>query len=135
MGPQDASRRPPKGERSAWGGPAPNHTRPVFPVTDQPRPPPQGVPMRAPTHPGRFLEKQYLVPLGINQTRAAVLLGVSRRRVNELVMGHRAMSPDTALRCAQAFGWPAAHWLALQSEWDAWTAWQSIRQAHAGPRG
>ena len=71
------------------------------PVPRQPHTPPPGVPLRAPVHPGRFLERQYLVPLGISQTRAARLLGVSRRRVNELVMGHRAMSPDTALRCAK----------------------------------
>ena len=100
--------------------------RPVS-VADAPRTPPRGVPMRAPTHPGRFLEKQYLVPLGINQTRAAQLLGVSRRRVNELVMGHRAMSPDTALRCAIAFGTSATFWLEMQAHWDCYQAWRAMR--------
>jgi addiction module HigA family antidote len=101
----------------------------------RPLAPPAGVRRRAPMHPGRFLERHFLKPLALTQSEAARRLGVSRRRVHELVHGQRAMSADTALRCAQAFGWPAAHWLALQSEWDAWTAWQSIRQAHAGPRG
>jgi addiction module HigA family antidote len=94
---------------------------------------PAGVPLRAPVHPGRFLERQYLQPLGINQTQAAQLLGVSRRRVNELVMGHRAMSADTALRCAMAFGTPAAYWLTLQAHWDCFHAWRTLRaQVRAG---
>ena len=95
--------------------------------------PPSGVPLRQPAHPGRFLERQYLVPLGISQTRAAELLGVSRRRVNELVMGHRAMSPDTAVRCAIAFGTSATFWLNLQASWDCHQAWRLLReQARAG---
>ena len=90
---------------------------------------PAGVPLRVPVHPGHFLDKHYLQPLGINQTRAAQLLGVSRRRVNELVMGHRAMSPDTAVRCALAFGASAAFWLHLQANWDAFHAWRALRAA------
>lgn len=97
------------------------------PVPRQPLTPPPGVPRRAPVHPGRFLERQYLVPLGISQTLAARLLGVSRRRVNELVMGHRAMSPDTALRCAMAFGTSATFWLELQAHWDCYHAWRAMR--------
>lgn len=94
---------------------------------------PPGVPLRVPLHPGRFLEKQFLQPLGISQTRAAELLGVSRRRINELVMGHRAMSPDTAVRCAIAFGTSASFWLQLQANWDCHHAWRVLReQARAG---
>lgn len=93
-----------------------------------PMPTPAGVPLRVPQHPGRFLERQYLVPLGITQTRAAELLGVSRRRVNELVMGHRAMSPDTAVRCAIAFGTSASFWLQLQANWDCHQAWRALRE-------
>jgi len=95
--------------------------------------PPAGVPLRVPVHPGRFLEKQYLHPLGITQTRLAELLGVSRRRVNELVMGHRAMSPDTAVRCAMTFGTSATFWLSLQANWDSFHAWRHLReQARSG---
>ena len=65
---------------------------------------PQGVPLRAPEHPGRFLERQFLKPLKLTQGQAARLLGVSRRRLNEIVVGRRSLSPDTALRCALAFG-------------------------------
>jgi addiction module HigA family antidote len=99
-----------------------------------PAPTPAGVPLRAPVHPGRFLERHYLAPLALTQTEAARRLGVSRRRVNELVHGRRAMTPDTAIRCAQVFGLPAADWLALQSEWDSYAAWKQLRQAQRAGR-
>lgn len=63
----------------------------------------------------------------MSQTKAAALLGVSRRRVNELIMGHRAMSADTAVRCAMVFGTSATFWLGLQARWDAWQAWRDLR--------
>ncbi len=88
---------------------------------------PAGVRRRAPLHPGRFLQRHFLEPLALNQTAAAKRLGVSRRRLHELVHGKRAMSPDTAIRCAQAFGLPADDWLAMQSAWDAWSTWQHLR--------
>lgn len=90
--------------------------------------PPMGMRTRVPMHPGCFLERHYLKPLGLTQSETARSLGVSRRRVHELVHGQRAMSADTALRCAQHFGMPAAEWLAMQSEWDAWSAWHLMRQ-------
>lgn len=93
-----------------------------------PMPCPAGVPTRTPVHPGRFLQRHYLEPLGMSQTEAARRLGISRRRVNELVMGHRSMSADTAIRCAMAFGLPATQWLALQSEWDSHQTWKSLRR-------
>ena len=90
--------------------------------------PPLGVPTRQPTHPGRFLARHYLGPLAISQSRAARLLGVSRRRMHELTQGQRAMSPDTAIRCALAFGTDAAFWLAMQAAWDNFHAWKVLRQ-------
>ncbi len=88
---------------------------------------PVGVPTRQPTHPGRFLARHYLGPLAISQSRAARLLGVSRRRMHELTQGQRAMSPDTAIRCAMAFGVRADFWLSLQSNWDCFQAWRKLR--------
>jgi addiction module HigA family antidote len=90
---------------------------------------PAGVPLRVPVHPGRFLERQFLKPLGLTQGQAAQLLGVSRRRLNEIVVGRRGLSPDTALRCAIAFGLDASFWLALQSRWDSFEAWKAWRVA------
>jgi antitoxin HigA-1 len=88
---------------------------------------PPGVRARRPVHPGHFLDRHYLKPLALTQSEAARRLGVSRRRLHELVHGQRRMSPDTALRCAEAFGLAASHWLALQSDWDGWLAWQARR--------
>jgi antitoxin HigA-1 len=88
---------------------------------------PAGVRQRTPLHPGRFLARHYLAPLGLTQTEAAKRLGVSRRRVNELVQGRRSMTPDTAIRCAQLFGLPAADWLAMQADWDSHAVWKARR--------
>lgn len=88
---------------------------------------PLGVPHRAPVHPGRFLERQFLKPLGLTQGQAARLLGVSRRRLNEIVVGRRSLTPDTALRCAMAFGLDAGFWMALQARWDSFQAWKAWR--------
>ena len=88
---------------------------------------PVGVPLRAPKHPGRFLERNYLRPLGLSQSQAARLLGLSRRRLHEVVHGRRAMTPDTAVRCAILFGADATFWLALQAAWDSFHAWRDLR--------
>ena len=88
---------------------------------------PVGVPSRKPEHPGRFLERLFLQPLGLTQGHAARLLGVSRRRLNEIVVGRRGLSPDTALRCAVAFGLDVGFWLRLQARWDAHQAWKAWR--------
>lgn len=89
---------------------------------------PAGVPIRLPTHPGRFLDRHFLRPMALSQTRAAHLLGVSRRRINELTLGHRAMSADTAIRCAMVFGVRADFWLTLQANWDSFHAWRAMRR-------
>jgi addiction module HigA family antidote len=94
---------------------------------------PAGVPLRMPVHPGRFLERQFLKPLQLTQGQAAKLLGVSRRRLNEIVVGRRGLSADTALRCAMAFGLDANFWLALQSRWDSFAAWKAWREAAHKP--
>lgn len=89
---------------------------------------PPGLPRRVPLHPGRFLQRQFLGPLAWSQSEAARRLGISRRRLHELVQGQRAMSPDSAIRCAIAFGLPVDRWLALQSDWDAFQAWKALRR-------
>ena len=75
-------------------------------------------PGRRPHCPGHFLESRFLAPLGITQEALARALGVSRRRVNELVRGRRAITPDTALRLALLFHLEPAFWLGLQMQWD-----------------
>jgi addiction module HigA family antidote len=70
-------------------------------------------------------------PLGISQTDLAEALGVSRRRVNELINGKRAITPDTAVRLAMFFGNEAAFWMHLQVAWDMHSAVREVRAAIA----
>jgi len=96
---------------------------------------PPGVPGRAPWHPGRFLRRNYLTPLSVSQTEAARLLGLSRRRLHEIVHGQRGITADTAIRCALVFGTDAAFWLALQSAWDSFHTWKLLRVQTRRARG
>jgi addiction module HigA family antidote len=81
---------------------------------------------RRPPHPGAFLETRFLKPLGISQTELAEALGVSRRRVNELVNGRRAITPETAVRLAMYFGNDTAFWMVLQVAWDMHAALRDV---------
>ena len=92
-----------------------------------------GVPARRPPHPGQFLESRFLKPLGISQTELADSLGVSRRRVNELINGKRAITPDTAVRLAMYFGNEAAFWMHLQVAWDMHSAVREVRASARRP--
>jgi addiction module HigA family antidote len=85
---------------------------------------------RRPPLPGEFLETRFLKPLGISQTELAAALGISRRRVNELINGRRAITPDTAVRLAMYFGNDAAFWMHLQVAWDMHAAVRDV----IGPR-
>lgn len=80
------------------------------------RPRPRG--RREPVHPGYFLETRYLKPLRITQQALAQALGISRRRVNELVRGKRGVTPDTAVRLAAYFRNEPEFWLQLQLAWE-----------------
>ena len=73
---------------------------------------------REPVHPGYFLETRYLKPLGLTQLALADALGVSRRRVNELVRGRRGVTPDTAVRLAGFFRTEPEFWMQLQVAWE-----------------
>jgi len=82
---------------------------------------------RRPPLPGEFLATRFLKPLSITQTDLAQALGVSRRRVNELINGRRAITPDTAVRLALYFGNDAAFWMHLQVAWDMHAAVRQMR--------
>jgi len=90
---------------------------------------------RKPPHPGKFLETRYLKPLAITQTELAKALGVSRRRVNELVNGGRAITPDTAVRLAIYFGNEPAFWMHLQVAWDMHAATRGLVAPRPRKRG
>jgi len=84
---------------------------------------------RRPPQPGEFLATRFLRPLAITQTELALALGVSRRRVNELINGRRAITPDTAVRLAMFFGNDAAFWMHLQVAWDMHVAVRRMRSS------
>jgi addiction module HigA family antidote len=74
-----------------------------------------------------FLESRFLKPLKISQETLARGLGVSRRRVNELIRGHRAITPDTAIRLGTYFRTGPEFWMNLQQAWDLYQAWRALR--------
>lgn len=85
-----------------------------------------------PTSPGEMLLEEFLVPLGISQSAFAARLGISFQRLNEVVRGKRAVTPDTALRLAQVLGMSADFWLGLQQDWDLWHAMHGAAAARIG---
>ncbi len=72
----------------------------------------------APIHPGEILLEEFLEPLEISQYRLAKDISVPPRRVNEIVLGKRAISADTALRLARYFSNSEQFWLNLQTRYD-----------------
>jgi addiction module HigA family antidote len=72
----------------------------------------------APVHPGEILNEEFLKPLGISQNKLGRGLGVSPRRINEIVNGKRSVTADTALRLSVYFGNSASFWLGLQMDYD-----------------
>ena len=71
-----------------------------------------------PVHPGEVLVEDFLAPMGISQYRLAKEIHVPLRRVNEIVLGRRGISADTALRFAQYFGTTPEVWQNLQSQYE-----------------
>lgn len=69
-------------------------------------------------HPGEVLLEEFLKPLGISQNKLARDLKVPPRRVNEIVLFKRSVTPDTALRLARYFGTSERFWLGLQLDFD-----------------
>src|SRR5271157_3417 len=71
-----------------------------------------------PVHPGEVLFEEFLKPMNISQNRLALNIGVPARRINEIVLGKRSISADSALRLARFFGISAEFWLGLQAQYD-----------------
>jgi antitoxin HigA-1 len=71
-----------------------------------------------PIHPGEVLQEEFLKPLGLSQNRLALAIGVPARRINEIVLGRRSITADTALRLARFFGNTPQFWLGLQTDYD-----------------
>ena len=72
----------------------------------------------APVHPGEVLLEEFLKPLGLSQNRLALNIGVPPRRINEVVLGKRRVTAETALRLARYFDTTPQFWLGLQADYD-----------------
>ena len=90
--------------------------------------------------PGEMLLEEFLKPLGLGQVDAAHRLGISLNRLNEIVLGKRGISADTALRLGRLLKTSPQFWMRLQADWDLHEAMKREVQAAsqrrtAAPRG
>ncbi|PPU29630.1 MULTISPECIES: HigA family addiction module antitoxin [unclassified Xanthomonas] len=74
-------------------------------------------------HPGEVLLEEFLEPMGISQNALARAIDVPPRRINEIVLGKRGITADTAVRLAAALGTTERFWLGLQAD-------DELEQAH-----
>ncbi len=80
----------------------------------------------APVTPGELLQEEFLEPLGISQYRLAKEIGVSARRINEIIKGMRSITADTDLRLCRFFGLSDGYWLRAQVAHDTELARDSM---------
>ncbi len=71
-----------------------------------------------PIHPGEILMEEFLIPMEISQYRLAKDIIVPPRRINEIVLGKRTITADTALRLSEYFGSSEKFWLNLQMKYN-----------------
>lgn len=81
-----------------------------------------------PVHPGEILLEEFLKPLEMSQYRLAAGIRVPPRRINEIILGKRGITADTALRLSKFFGNSARFWLNLQAQYDL-----DIQEEKIGP--
>lgn len=77
---------------------------------------------RKPVGVGEMLSTEFMLPLGLTQTRLAQAMGIPRKHVNELCRERRAVTADTALMLSRVFGNSADFWLNTQRRMDIWQA-------------
>ena len=74
--------------------------------------------MKNPSHPGPFVLRQCIEPLGLSITEAAAALGVTRTTLSELVNAKRGISPEMAVRLSKVFSGSAESWITQQAHYD-----------------
>ncbi|WP_264983649.1 HigA family addiction module antitoxin [Pseudodesulfovibrio portus] len=72
----------------------------------------------APIHPGEILLEEFMAPLGLSRNKLSQALCIPAQRVGQIVMGHRGITVDTAIRLAHFFGTTPEFWLNLQQRYD-----------------
>ena len=80
-------------------------------------------------HPGEILLEEFLKPMGITQYRLAKEIGVSQRRIGEIVAGQRGVTADTGLRLSRFFSMSDGFWIGLQMDYDAAKAKDSLAKS------
>ena len=78
-------------------------------------------------HAGEVLLEDFLKPMEISQNALAKAIGVPPRRINEIVLKKRAITPDTAIRLAKFFGTSVKFWIGLQADYDVEEAERPMR--------
>ena len=69
-------------------------------------------------HPGEILREEFLIPMGLTQNGLARAVHVPPRRINEIVLGKRAVTADTDLRLARYFGMSEGFFIGLQTDYE-----------------
>jgi len=72
----------------------------------------------SPVHPGEVLLEEFIKPMNLSQNRLAIDIGVDARRINEIVLGKRAVTADSALRLSRFFNNSPQFWMGLQTQYD-----------------
>ena len=80
---------------------------------------------RRPTNPGEILKYEFLEPLKLTQKQIADAIGVTRVRINEIILGKRSITPDTAFRLAKYLNTTPEFWINLQMNVDMWDTLKS----------
>jgi antitoxin HigA-1 len=81
---------------------------------------------KLPEHPGKVLQRDFLEAFGISQNRLSMALHVSARRINEIVLGRRGVTADTALRLSKCLGTQPEFWMNLQTAYELAQARQAL---------
>mgnify|MGYP001615369820 CR=1 FL=1 len=82
----------------------------------------------APVHPGEILHDEFLTPMGISVYEHANAIRVPRSRVNDIALGRRAVTTDTAMRLGRYFGTSPEFWINLQARYDLDVANRTLRR-------
>ncbi len=85
---------------------------------------------RRPTPPGEILKYEFLEPLKMTQKGLADAIGVTRVRINEIILGKRSITPDTAFRLARFFDTTPEFWLGLQMDIEMWDTLHAYRSEY-----
>jgi len=81
-----------------------------------------------PVHPGEILRDEFLTPMGISVYALANAIKVPRSRANDIVLGRRAVTTDTAMRLGRYFGMSPEFWINLQARYDLDLADRTLRR-------